>query len=393
MFSQKIGRVLQATSHFDRFMTQSTWKQRQMEGDPKMCDFVAGNPQELALPEFVEALQNAAVPQNKDWYAYKLNEPGSQEIVVKSLKERTGIDFDPMDIFMTDGAFASVALCLQLLLDPGDETLFMTPPWFFYEAMIIAAGGEAVPVKVDRDDFDLDIDAIRAAITNKTKVVIVNSPHNPTGKIYSPETLMRLSEVLAEASARNGRPIYLLSDEAYSRIIFDGNTFHSPAAYYPNTFLIYTYAKTLLNPGMRLGYVAVSPSMEMKAQMQLALFMCQITSGWVFPVALLQHALADIEPLSIDIEHLEKKRDRMVSELRALGYELHSPEATFYLLPKSPIADDFAFTEMLTEHDVFVLPGSVMDMPGYFRISVTASDEMIDRSLPGFAAAIERSKT
>jgi aspartate aminotransferase len=387
-----MSRVLQATSHFDRFMTESTWNQRQMAGDPKMCDFVAGNPQELAHPKFVEALQKAAVPKNKDWYAYKMNEPGSQEIVVKSLKERTGIAFDPMDIFMTDGAFASIALCLQLLLDPGDEAVFMTPPWFFYEAMIVAAGGEAVPVKVDSQTFDLDIDAIKTAITNNTKVVIVNSPHNPTGKIYSPITLNRLSEVLTDAAARNGRPIYLLSDEAYSRIIFDGNSFHSPAAYYPNTFLIYTYAKTLLNPGMRLGYIAISPKMEMKAQMQLALFMCQIASGWAFPVALLQHALADIEPLLIDIEHLEKKRDRMVSELDALGYDLHSPEATFYLLPKSPIADDFAFTEMLTEHDVFVLPGSVMDMAGYFRISVTANDEMIDRSLPGFAAAIERAR-
>lgn len=393
MFSQRMARVLQATSHFDRFMTQSPWAQRQAEGDPNMCDFVAGNPQEMALPQFVEALQKAAVPQNKDWYAYKMSEPGAQQIVVKSLKERTGIEFEPQDIFMTDGAFASIAVCLQLLLDPGDEAIFMTPPWFFYEAMIVAAGAEAVAVKVDRDTFDLDIEAIKAAITAKTKVVIVNSPHNPTGKIYSPETLSRLSDALSEASARNGRPIYLLSDEAYSRIIFEGNSFHSPAKYYPNTFLIYTYAKTLLNPGMRLGYIAISPNMEMKAQMQLALFMCQIASGWAFPVALLQHALADIEPLSIDIEHLQKKRDRTVSELRALGYELHSPEATFYLLPKSPIADDFAFTEMLTEHNVFVLPGSVMELPGYFRISVTASDEMIDRALPGFAAAMERAKT
>lgn len=386
MFSQRIEAVLKATSHFDRFMTASTWAQRQ--GDPTMCDFVAGNPQELALPQFVEALQKAAVPQNKDWYAYKMSEPQSQKIVAASLRNRTGIAFEPEDVFMTDGAFAAISVCLNTFLSPGDEAIFITPPWFFYEAMIVASGGTPVRVKVDPQTFDLDIPAIASAITNKTKLIIINSPNNPTGKIYPPETLRQLAEVLTAASERNGRPIHLLSDEAYSRILFDGNEFHTPTAYYPNSFLIYTYAKTLLNPGMRLGYIALPPTMEGREQMRMAFFIAQIAAGWAFPVALLQHALADIEPLSIDIEQLEKKRDRVLSELRALGYELHSPEATFYLLPKSPIPDDFAFTEMLTEHDVFVLPGTVMEAPGYFRISVTASDEMIDRALPGFAAAI-----
>lgn len=388
MYSQRMAGILEATSHFARFMTSSAWALRQ--GDPTMCDFVAGNPQELALPGYVEALKTAVAPKNKDWYAYKLSEPDSQQIVAKTLREQTGISFEPPDVFMTDGAFAALAVSLSTLIDYGDEAIFISPPWFFYEAMIMAVGGTPVRVKIDPDSFDLDLGAIAAAITGKTRAIIINSPHNPTGKIYPPATLERLAEILNEASRRNGRPVYLISDEAYRRILYDGSVFRSPATYYSNTFVIYTYAKTLLTPGMRLGYVALPPTMEDRGRMREAIMMAQITNGWAFPSALLQHALVDLENLSIDIEHLQKKRDRLVDELRSQGYRLHSPEATFYLLPSSPIEDDFAFTELLASYDVFVLPGSILERPGSFRISVTASDEMIDRALPGFAAALEK---
>lgn len=382
--------VLKTTSDLFRFMTQSTWARR--ENDPGIADFVAGNPQELPLPQYVEALSKAVVPRDKSWFAYKMSEPQSQEIVAKTLRERNGLPFEPQDIFMTDGAFAAIAASLATLIDPGDEAIYISPPWFFYQAMIIAAGGTPVPVKIDPETFDLDVDAIAAALTEKTKAIIINSPNNPTGKIYLPETLERLSRVLTEKSKKNGRPIFLISDEAYSRIIYDGNRYHSPVEYYPNTFVLYTYAKTLLTPGMRLGYIALSPNIDNRGPLQAALLIAQITGGWAFPSALLQHALPDIEGLSIDIGHLQKKRDRMVSELKAIGYDLHFPEATFYLLPKSPIADDFAFVELLATHDVFVLPGTAVEMPGYFRISITASDEMIDRALPGFAVALEEAR-
>lgn len=228
--------------------------------------------------------------------------------------------------------------------------------------------------------------AIEAAITAKTRLIIVNSPNNPTGKIYPAATLRALGELLTQASQQHGRTIYLLSDEAYRRIVFDGRDFVTPTAFYPNSFMVYTYGKTLLTPGQRLGYIALPPAMPHREQMRTAVFSSQILSGFATTNALLQHALPDLEPLSIDIEHLQHKRDRLVSALGEIGYKVHVPEGTFYRLPRSPIADDGAFVEMLAAKGIFALPGTVVEMPGFFRLSLTANDEMIERSLPRFAA-------
>jgi aspartate aminotransferase len=221
-------------------------------------------------------------------------------------------------------------------------------------------------------------------------MIIVNSPHNPTGKIYPPETLERLAEILDAASERYGRRIYLLSDEAYSRIIFDGRSFYSPTAYYPHSLLIYTFGKTLLTPGQRIGYVALPPTMPLSERLVLreAIRIAQMAQSWAFPNALLQHALPELQKMSIDIEHLQEKRDRMVNALGDMGHAVHSPEATFYLLPRSPLADDWAFTEILAQHKILALPGEIVELPGYFRLSLTANADMIEAALPGFEAAL-----
>jgi aspartate aminotransferase len=386
--SQLIASLMEMQRGVFEFIGGSTYAKK--KDDPSIADFAFGNPHEMPLEEFSEALARHSVPQNKDWFAYKLSEPQSQEVVAKKLTEIRGLPFEPADIAMTSGAFGALAVVLKTIVDPGDEVLFISPPWFFYEAMIVSVGGRAVRVKMDAETFDLDVDAIAAAITPKTRGIIVNSPNNPTGKIYPPETLTKLAELLTERSESNGRTIYLLSDEAYSRIVFDGRPYHSPVTYYPNTFLLYTYAKTLLTPGQRLGYIALPPTMPDRHVLRIAVMMSQVVGGWMFPNALLQHALADIEELSVDIGHIQKKRDRMVTALREMGYEVHSPEGTFYLLPRSPIADDVAFTEMLADENVFVLPGTVVEMPGWFRISLTANDRMIEQGLGGFERALDR---
>jgi aspartate aminotransferase len=252
----------------------------------------------------------------------------------------------------------------------------------------VNSGGTPVSVKIDQQTFDLDLAAIEAAITEKTCLIIVNSPNNPTGKIYPSGTLQELSKILTQASERNGRPIYLLSDEAYRQILFDGRSFYSPTSYYPYSFMVYTYGKTLLTPGQRLGYIALPPEMPERELMRTAVFNIQALSGFAFTSALLQHALADIQPLSIDIEHLQYKRDWLVSALRESGYDVHSPEGTFYLLPRSPIEDDRVFTQLLAQEGVLCLPGSVAEMPGYLRLSLTANDEMIEQAIPKFAQVI-----
>ncbi len=386
---QRIGALQGVLYPVYRFFVESAYAQH--AGDPTICDFAVGNPHELPLPEFTAALAGWSVPRTNDWFGYKNNEPASQAVVAASLKQRLGIDFEAQDICLTNGAFAAIAVVLQAIVDPGDEVIFVSPPWFFYEALIAASGAQPVRVKVNLQTFDLDLAAIEAAIGPRTRAIIINTPHNPTGKIYPPSTLTELAALLQTVGDRAGRPIYIISDEAYSHIVFDGQSCPSPTAFYPNTFLVYTYGKTLLTPGQRLGYIALPPAMPERDQVRNALFVAQIMTGYAFPNALLQHALPDLERLSIDIGHLQSKRDRLVGELREQGYDVHVPEGTFYLLPRSPLADDRAFVERLAGYKIFCLPGDVVEMPGYFRISLTANDDMITRAIPGFAAAIQDS--
>jgi aspartate aminotransferase len=373
-----------------RFINESAWSRRQ--GEPGISDFVAGNPHEPPIPEFVDALREAVTPRKDTWFAYPLSERSATETVSASLRERSGLVVPPKDVVMTTGAFGALAALFPAIADAGDEIVYLSPPWFFYESMIRMAGATPVRVRLEPPAFDLDPDAIDAALTERTKAVLVNSPQNPTGRVYTEPELRRLGEILSVRSARNGAPVYLVSDEAYRQILFDDRSFTSPTSFYPDSFMVYTYGKTLLAPGQRIGYIALPPALAGKEELRDAIMLSQMSGGWLYPNSIMQHALPEIDRLSIDIKHLERKRDRMVEVLRDMGYELHVPEGTFYLLPKSPIADDTRFTEMLAERDVFVLPGAVVDLPGYFRISITASDEMIERSLPGFEDAIRRAE-
>jgi aspartate aminotransferase len=360
--------------------------------DPQSCDFMFGNPQEMPLAGYAEALQRWATPHNKDWFAYKMSEPQSQQVIAESLSRWRGIAYQPEDITLTTGAFAALAMALSAVVDPGDEVIFLSPPWFFYETLILGIGGKPVRVKVDPKTFDPDLEAIQAAISAKTRAIIINSPNNPTGRVYSPQVLADLARLLASAGQRTQRPIFLLSDESYSRIVFDRRSYPSPTAFYPHSFLIYTYGKTLLTPGQRIGYIALPPEMPDRSQMRSALLTAQFLLGWPFPNAIMQYALPDLEQLSIDIPHLQTKRDRMIKALSEMGYELHSPEGTFYLMPRSPLEDDVAFTRLLMAHKIYCLPGAAFEMPGYFRISLTANDEMIERSLSGFEAALHTAR-
>ena len=385
--SSAIGSIREQDQLLWRFFTDSAYM-RHDHSDPETADFVAGNPQEMVLPEFVETIQKWAVPQNPRWYAYKFNEPYARAAAAEALSERRDIQYRPDDVFLTDGAFAGLLLTIRVVADPGDEVIFVSPPWFFYRALIL--GGGAVPVRVqcDLETWDLDVDAIAAAITERTKAIIVNTPNNPTGRIYPPETLQRLADLLREAGERIGHPVYLISDESYSRIVFDDRPFHSPTEFHPYSFLVYTFGKTLLTPGQRMGYVALPPEMPDPDEVRTALVLGQMAFGGNgVPNAVLQRGFADFERMSVDVKHLQGRRDRMLDGLRRAGYDVHTPEGTFYLLPRSPDPDDGAFVERLAAEKVFILAGGIVEMPGYFRISLTANDEMVERALPIFARA------
>jgi aspartate aminotransferase len=352
------------------------------------CNFVAGNPQEIASPEYVEVLQRWAEPLDKDWYGYKMSHLPAQEAAAEGLSRELGIGFDANDILLTRGAHGALGAALAAVVDPGDEVIFVSPPWFFYEAMILAVGATPVKTKITPPHYDLDLEAIAQAITPRTRVVLLNTPHNPTGRIFPAESLKGLAALLEEASERNRRPVYILSDEAYSRILFDGNTMISPASFYPRSLLVHTYSKSALAPGQRLGYLALPPDMPDRDEVRMAVMAVGAATGNWLPDAIMQYALPEIEAMSIDIAQLQSRRDRMVGALKQYGYELHVPEATFYLLVKAPITDDVEFTRRLRRDRVLVLPGRAVEMPGYFRISLTATDDMVERALPVFAQAI-----
>ncbi|MCZ6854042.1 MAG: aminotransferase class I/II-fold pyridoxal phosphate-dependent enzyme [Gammaproteobacteria bacterium] len=387
-FPSRVQRSHQSMQPIYEFLAKyETWC---AEAGDNGCDFALGNPQSMPLPGFVTALKKSAEPQNKDWYAYKMNEPSSRNIVAESLRQQFERPYAPEDIFMTNGATGAVMVVLNTLIGNGDEVVFNSPPWFFYEGMVLNSGGIPVRVKVQPSTFDLDLEAIAKVINEKTSLVIVNSPNNPTGKVYSPETLKGLATVLTEASDRYDRPIYLLSDEAYRKIIFNGAAYPSPTSYYPNSVMIYTYGKALLTPGQRVGYIALSPELDGRDSMRSALLSSQILCGWAMTSALMQHSLGDLEALSIDVQDLQRKRDWLVTTLRDIGYDVHSPEGTFYLTPRAPIDDDSAFIDLLAKEGVFCLPGSVVEMPGYFRMTLAATDSMIERAIPKLAMVRKR---
>lgn len=332
-------RAAAAGAAFDavgRFYFASRYSERRFA--PTISDFTFGNPQEMPLPGIGDAIRRHAVPRDKNWFAYKTSEPEPQAFLAGRLSTELGLPFAPADIALTAGAFAAIALAFRVVVDAGDEIVFSAPGWFCYEPIALAA--DAVPKKIalEAPAFDLDLAAIEAAITPRTRLVIVNTPHNPTGRIVPRETLAGLADLLDRASRRIGRQVFLLADEPYRRLRFDGRGFTSPAALYPYTLIAYSYGKVLLAPGQRLGYLAISPLMpepDRKA-LQDAMFPAQMALGWTFPNAVMQYALPDLEDLSIDLAALTRRRDAAGGHARRRG--LRNRPAGGHVLPLGPLA-------------------------------------------------------
>ena len=366
------------------FVLNSRYAERRLESG--MCDFTFGNPHEMPLEGIVNAIRERAIPHDKNWFAYKTSEQDPQAFVAEKLSRELDLTFEPGDIALTTGAFAAIMVAFRLVVDAGDEVIYSEPAWFCYEPMLLA--GNAVPRKVNLQPptFDLDLAAVEAAIGPKTRLVIVNTPHNPTGRIYSRASLEVLADLLERASSRIGHRIFLLSDEPYRQLRFDGRGFTSPAALYPWTLISYSFGKVLLAPGQRLGYLALSPLMPTadRHALRSVMFTAQMALGWCFPNAVMQYAVPDLDKLSIDRVALTRRRDWFMAALASAGYSVLVPEGTFYLWSKWTDNDPQRQWNALADRDVFVLPGSIMNAPSYFRISLTASDEMVERALPAF---------
>ena len=386
IISHRLGTLQGGLKPLLEFLNTSEHARR--SHDPGISDFVFGNPHEMPLDGLVDAIRRHAVPEDKNWFAYTVhNQTAAECVAVVACRRAPACRSSQTMCDLRRAHLVRLSATMRTLVDDGDEVIFLSPPWFFYESMIAVLGARPVRVTLRPPRYNLDAEAVRAAITPRTRAIIVNSPHNPTGRIYSRAELDALSDVLREASARHGRPIVLLSDESYNRILFDGRPFVSPATAYPHTLILYTYGKQLLAPGERIGYIAISPAIDGRLELRDAIRFAQIVGGWQIPNATLQRAVVDLETLSIDIAALERRRDRMAAALTECGYELLVPEATFYMMVRSPIPDERAFVDLLARRDVFVGPGELFEMPGFIRLSLTANDDMVTRSLPAFAAA------
>ena len=360
-------------------------------GDPDACDFLAGNPEVPALPGYVETLQKWLEPQDRRWFAYGMPDPRAAEAAAAALSEELGLAFDPEDIILTRGAHGAMALAMATVLDPGDEVVFVSPPWFFYEALILGAGATPVRVRANETTWDLDLDAIAAALTPRTRMVLINTPNNPTGRIYPDDTLALLAALLQRPSDGSARPVYLLSDEAYSKILFDGNVMRSPARHYDRTLVVHTFSKSALAPAQRLGYLAM-PTMPDREALRQGAMSASFSTSNMAPDAVMQYALPDLLHITVDMNKLQLRRDRLLEALRGAGYQVHTPEGTFYLLVRSPVDDESAFVRRLAQDKVLAMSGDMFEMPGYFRLSITATDDMVERAVHVFEKAISETR-
>jgi aspartate aminotransferase len=252
---------------------------------------------------------------------------------------------------------------------------------------------QGIPVFVaSKPDFSMDFDKIREAITEKTRAVMINTPNNPTGKIFPREELDSLAGLLTEYSKKNGSPIYLVSDEPYKKIVFDGNVVPSIFDIYKNSFVGTSFSKDLSLPGERIGYAALNPEMKDRELASAGLVLSNRILGYVNAPAFMQRAVNGLLNVSIDVSIYEKKRDLLCDGLASLGYEFFRPQGAFYLFPKSPIEDDVAFVSALKDENILTVPGAGFGGPGYFRIAYCVSDETIINSMPGFGRAINKFK-
>jgi aspartate aminotransferase len=385
------------SSKISSFMEKSSWIRKMFEegirlkqefGDENVFDLSLGNPVIEPPPELLQALEAATKDPTPGTHRYMPNAglPEVRESIAEALSQESGVRLSSDHLVMVCGAAGGLNITLKTLLDPGDEVIVFAP--YFVEYLFYADnhGGKAVPVAT-REDFTLDMDALKKAFSAKTKAVIINSPNNPTGVVYSRQALQELASVLEEASGRMGRPIYLLSDDPYKKIVYDGVETPSIFEFYTNSIYITSHSKDLAVPGERIGVAAVHPDCEGAKDIIAGLIFCNRVLGFVNAPALIQRAVKDVQSVTVDVTGYQKKRDFLYKELTRIGYSLVKPQGAFYLFPKSPLADEVEFSRILAEQKVLVVPGRGFGRPGFFRISYCLPDRVIEGSIPGFEKA------
>ena len=378
-------------SSWIRKMFEEGARLKALHGADKVFDFSLGNP-DLEPPEsFVDALRAAVDEAASGAHGYMPN-AGYEETraaVASYVSQEQAIRVGSEHVVMTCGAAGALNCILKALLDPGDEVIVSAPYFVEYGFYAENHGGQ-IRVVSTHDDFSLDLRGIEAAINARTKVVLINSPNNPTGQVYDELLLSELGDLLAAESNRLGRTIYLVSDEPYRKIVYDGLSVPSILEAYPSSIVASSYSKDISLPGERLGYSVVHPEADQAEAVMAGIILANRILGFVNAPALMQRVVRHLQGSCVDVGVYQARRDRFCHGLANAGYEFVRPRGAFYLFPKSPVPDDVDFVRLLQEENILVVPGSGFGSPGYFRISYCVEEETIENSIPGFARTLER---
>lgn len=353
-------------------------------GYENVFDYSLGNPSVPVPREFTEAcirlLQEKSSAQLHG-YSPSLGNTAVREAVAASLERRFGLPYRKEHIFMASGAAGALAHAFRLVAEPGDEILTFAPFFPEYHPYVDLTGAVLKVVPPDTERFQIHFEAFEGLLSEKVAAVLVNTPNNPSGVVYSTETLQRLADILRKKSAQYGHEIYLISDEPYREIVFEGVDSPFVSAYYDNTILCYSFSKSLSLPGERIGYVAVNPACK---DAETMINMCgQISRGIGHncPPSLIQQAVAEVIDMTADLGVYETNMKLLYQELTGLGFSCVKPGGTFYIFPKALEEDSVAFCQKALQYDLVLVPGDTFGAPGFFRMAYCIETEKVERSL------------
>lgn len=388
--ASKMTAAIQSSSWIRRMFEEGAELKARL-GAECVYDFTLGNP-DLEPPEaFKTALLEAVQDSGPGLHAYMPNAglPAARQAMATHLSRLHDLSFAPDNIIMTCGAAGGLNVILKALLDPWEEVIILAPFFPEYLFYIENHGGVARVVQTDRDFLPL-VQEVELAINDHTRAVIINSPNNPTGQIYDEAMLYSLGQVLAAGSARFGRPIYLINDEPYRRLVYDDIALPSVFHAYPNSLVATSFSKDLSLPGERLGYVAIHPEAQANAELSAAMTLANRILGFVNAPALMQRVVAKLTEVSVDLAPYSRRRELFSRILSEIGYDFIKPKGAFYFFPRSPLADDVAFVQELKQENILAVPGRGFGRPGYFRLAFCVPESRIAGAAPGFARAFFR---
>ena len=388
MISEKIRNMMDSSS-FIRKMFETGAKLKQEFGEENVYDFSLGNPAMDPPENFTKVLLEKAADHHMHRYMPNAGDLDVREKVADYISSEQQTVIKANNIVMTSGAGGALNTVLKTLINPGDRIIASIPCFMEYKFYCDNHGGELDLVE-GQTDFNLDIKKIEQAITKKTAAIIINSPNNPSGRIYPEETINSLVSMLTSKSKEIGRTIYLISDEPYRKIVYDGIKVPSVMDAYKNSIVCTSYSKDLSIPGERIGWLTVNPEAEDYTNLINGIILCNRILGYVNAPALMQRTIAELQGISVDINLYKEKRDLLAKKLEEFGYRFRIPEGTFYFFVEAPGGDDMEIVNMLKDERILVVPGRGFSLPGYFRIAYCVKDSVIEGSMAGFKRTAEK---